>query len=67
MHCKKSHCLQAKELVYLINNSHCPLLVIDLSKIPVAHQQFVRHRGNDVDKENAEILIGLHLLCENQD
>lgn len=30
----------------LINHSHRPLLVIDLSNIPVSHQQLVRHGGN---------------------
>ena len=49
-------CLQTGEPIYkyLIDNSHCPLLVIDLSNIPVTHQQFVRHRGNPA-KENAEL------------
>ena len=33
---------------HLIDNGHCPLFVVDLSKIPVAHKEFVWHRGNPV-------------------
>ena len=35
--------------MYLIDHSHRPLLVIDLSNIPVSHQQLVRHGGNPAE------------------
>ena len=49
---------------HLIDNGHRPLFVIDLSKIPVAHKEFVGHRGNP-GQRFVGVINGLHFTIYN--